>query len=85
MLFCYNTFFEIFKLIKLKYNDQMSLLNINENLSKNANVYEAKKILLKNTYNNIVYIRSIVNAVDRKRGHMHKTIHVISRNPQFPR
>lgn len=85
MLFCYNIFFEIFKLIKLKYNDQMSLLNINENLSKNANVYEAKKILLKNTYNNIVYIRSIVNAVDRKRGHMHETIHVISRNPQFPR
>lgn len=85
MLFYYNTFFDIFKLIKLKYNDQMNLLNINKNLSKNANVYEAKKILLKKTYNNIVYMRSIVNAVDRKRGHMHETIHVISRNPQFPR
>lgn len=52
---------------------------------KNANVYIAKKILLKNTYNDIVYMRSIVNAVNRKRGHMHETMHVISRNPQFPR
>lgn len=63
----------------------MSLLNINENLPKNANVYIAKKILLKNIYNDIVYMRSIVNAVNRKRGHMHETMHVISRNPQFPR
>lgn len=31
-------------------------------------------------------MRSIVNAVNcPKRGHMHETIHVISRNPQFPR
>lgn len=54
-------------------------------MPKNANVYIAKKILLKNTYNDIVYMRSIVNAVNRKRGHMHETMHVISRNPQFPR
>lgn len=42
MLFYYNTFFDIFKLLKLKYNDQMNLLNINENLSKNANMKRRK-------------------------------------------
>lgn len=41
MLF-YYIFFDIFKLIKLKYNDQMNLLNINENLSKNANMKRRK-------------------------------------------